>query len=131
MANLFAEYSPEVPLGTTWEEQMLFVDEDGNPVDLSGYTEAHAQLRVEKFPVVSGGAPTTDPVLELTTPDAYGTPPAWPVTTRRSPCQIACAAVSSCSAAAGRRRTIDSTRRNACAIACMLRPSCTMPMRGV
>jgi len=81
MAREFAEYSPEVPLNTTWEEQMLFLQENGEPVDLSGYTIAHAQLRLEKLVVTdaTNGVPTTQPILELTTEDAYPSPPAWPV----------------------------------------------------
>lgn len=80
MASEFAEYSPEVPLGVTWEEQMLFTDEDGEPVDLSGYTRAHAQLRIEKYVVTDDdGVPTTDPILEITTAGAYPVPPDWPV----------------------------------------------------
>lgn len=81
MASEFAEYSPEVPLGVTWEEQMLFLDEDGNPVDLSNYTRAHAQLRLEKNVVTdaSTGVPTTQPILEITTVDAYSPLPDWPV----------------------------------------------------
>ncbi len=80
MASEFAEYSPEVPLGVTWEESMLFLDEDGNPVDLSGYTKAHAQLRLEKYTLLDeDGVPTTDPILEVTTPDAYDPAPEWPV----------------------------------------------------
>jgi hypothetical protein len=80
MASEFAEYSPEVPMGVTWEEQMLFLDEDGNPVDLTGYTKAHEQLRTEKFPVLDAdGNATTAPVLEITTVDAYSPAPSWPV----------------------------------------------------
>ncbi len=62
MARTFGEYSPSVPLGTTWEESLVLADEDGVPLDLAGY-EARAQLRVSKD---ARGAP----VLELTSTGA-------------------------------------------------------------
>lgn len=78
MAREFVDYSPEVPLGVTWEEQFTFIDEDGNLVDLSGYTKAHAQLRLEKTVVCVAGVPTTTPMFELTVTGSYGILPAWP-----------------------------------------------------
>lgn len=78
MARTFGEYSPAVQLGVTWEESIVIEDETFAAVDLTGYS-AYAQLRavVPATDPVTGDA-TTDPVLELTTPGYYGTPPAWP-----------------------------------------------------
>jgi hypothetical protein len=56
MARTFGEYSPVVPLGTTWEEQIYLDDEDGQPLDLTGY-EARAQLRTS---VLDVGAPALE-----------------------------------------------------------------------
>ncbi len=47
MARTFGEYSPDVPLNTTWEEELVLADEDDVPLDLTGY-EARAQLRTSK-----------------------------------------------------------------------------------
>jgi hypothetical protein len=78
MSNLFGQYSPVVPSNTTWQEQITFVDEDTKePVDLTGL-DVRSQIRTAN-PVAAAGVPTTDPLLELTTPDYYGTPPEWPV----------------------------------------------------
>lgn len=77
MARQFGQYSPSVPLGTTWEESILLEDELEAPIDLTGYS-VRAQLRTA-IPETSGGAATTDPLLEITTAGYYGTPPAWPV----------------------------------------------------
>lgn len=62
MARTFGEYSPVVPLGTTWEESLVLADEDGTPLDLTGY-EARAQLRT------SAAAPGA-PVFELSSEGA-------------------------------------------------------------
>jgi len=77
MARSFGEYSPAVPLGVTWEESILLEDENGSPVDLTGY-DVRAQLRAV-VPVVAAGVPLTYPVMEITTAGYYGTAPAWPV----------------------------------------------------
>lgn len=37
MARNFGYYSPTVPAGTTWEEELTVVDPDGVPVNLTGY----------------------------------------------------------------------------------------------
>lgn len=65
MARTFGEYSPVVPLGTTWEESLVLADEDGVPLDLTGY-EARAQLRTRKD---APGAP----VFELSSEGAEPT----------------------------------------------------------
>lgn len=79
MAREFGAYSPAVPLGVTWEESIGLDDEDGNPIDITGYS-AYAQMRSE-VPVLdpATGNPTTTPVLELTTVHLHATPPDWPV----------------------------------------------------
>lgn len=77
MATQFGSYSPVVPSNTSWQETITLQDEDNQPVDLTGLA-VHAQLRIA-VPVSAAGVPTTDPVLELTTADFYGSAPAWPV----------------------------------------------------
>lgn len=74
MARQFGDYSPEVPLGVTWEEPLWMSDERGQPVDLTGL-HVRAQLRAE-LPI---GASPADPILEITTAGYYDTAPAWPV----------------------------------------------------
>lgn len=79
MARQFGSYSPVVPLGVTWEETIVLENEDGVPVDLTGYA-VRAQLYVEapeRDPVT--GVAIVAPVMEITTADYYATPPAWPV----------------------------------------------------
>lgn len=78
MARQFGNYSPSWPLGTTIEEVLLFQDEDGTPVDLTGF-DLRMQVR-EAIPVrdPDTGQGEDDPVLELVS-EAYSTPPAWPV----------------------------------------------------
>lgn len=78
MARQFGSYSPSWPLGTTLEEVLLFQQEDGAPVDLTG-CQVRMQIR-EAVPVrdPDTGQGEDDPVLELVS-DAYATPPAWPV----------------------------------------------------
>ena len=49
----------------------------GAPVDLTGLSVC-SQIRPAS-PVAAAGVPTTDPLLELTTPDYYATAPEWPV----------------------------------------------------
>jgi hypothetical protein len=44
MARTFGSYSPVVPVATTWEEEIVFQDEDGVAVDLTGYV-VESQLR--------------------------------------------------------------------------------------
>lgn len=77
MARSFGDYSPVVPLDTTWEESIALTDQNGAPINLTGYA-ARAQLR-SVLPVSVAGIPTTTPLLELTTTAYYGTLPAWPV----------------------------------------------------
>lgn len=79
MAREFGEYSPAVPLGTTWEESVTLEDENGAAIDISDY-DVRAQLRV--VPVrrdADTGLAAANPQLELTTAGYYPTPPAWPV----------------------------------------------------
>ena len=80
MALLFGSYSPVVPLDTSWQETIQLLQPDGvTPVDLTGYA-VRAQLR-PLVPASSNGVPTTNPVVEFTTPGYYVSPPAWPVVT--------------------------------------------------
>ena len=44
MAREFSSYSPTVPISATWEETLVFQDEDDVAVDLTGYV-VDAQLR--------------------------------------------------------------------------------------
>lgn len=44
MARTFGSYSPTVPTSVTWEETLVFEDENGDAVDLTGYV-VEAQLR--------------------------------------------------------------------------------------
>jgi hypothetical protein len=44
MARTFATFSPRVSIACTWEESLTFLDEDRNPVDLTGYV-VEAQIR--------------------------------------------------------------------------------------
>lgn len=79
MARQFGIYSPAVPLGVTWEEELILTDEADTPIDLTGFS-VRAQLR-ELVPDVDPetGEATTAPVLELTTSGYYATAPDWPV----------------------------------------------------
>lgn len=81
MARQFGDYSTAWPLGTTIEEQFLFEDEDGAPVDL---TDCAVRMQIRAADPLrdpdTGQAPEA-PVMELTSDmDLY--PPAfdgWPV----------------------------------------------------
>lgn len=74
MANLYGQYSPAVPLSTTWKESMTYLDADGAPVLLDGL-HIVAQLR-ETLPTT----PTPeDPILEITTVGYRDVAPGWPV----------------------------------------------------
>jgi hypothetical protein len=80
MARQFGSYSPVWPLGTTLEEVLVFLDENGDPVDLTD-VDVRAQYRLDEvLRDPDTGAGDTDPVLELVT-DAglYSTAPAWPL----------------------------------------------------
>jgi hypothetical protein len=80
MARTFGSYGPAVPLGVTWEESLQLTDEDGTPIDISGY-DVRSQFYVEKAPEADAVThkALNDPVFELTTPDWYVVAPAWPV----------------------------------------------------
>jgi hypothetical protein len=79
VARQFGSYSPAVPLGTTWEEELQLLQPDGvTPVDLTGYA-VRASLRLEPAARDADTEQGDAPLLELTTPDFYGTAPAWPV----------------------------------------------------
>lgn len=79
MARQFGTYSPVVPLGVTWEEELILTDEDDAPVDLTGYSLV-VQLREDVPEIdIDTGEPTTDPVFEITSAAFYDDPPAWPV----------------------------------------------------
>jgi len=80
MARRFGTYSPVVPLGVTWEEQLQLLQTNGDPVDLTGY-DVRVQFRVEKSPLIDviTHIPTTAPVFELTTAGAVSPAPAWPL----------------------------------------------------
>lgn len=79
MARQFGQYSPAVPLGTTWNESLVLEDEHGAPNDITGYA-VRAQIRVS-VPSVASGQATDTPVVELTTAGFYeeGEAPTWPV----------------------------------------------------
>lgn len=79
MARQFEEYSPGVPLGVTWEDQIILQDENGDPVDLTGYA-VRAQFYVSRsLRDPNTGAPLTPPVIEIVSEDFYTTLPTWPV----------------------------------------------------
>jgi hypothetical protein len=66
MARQFGDYSTAWPLGTTIEEQFLFEDEDGNPVDLTD-CEVRMQIRAaEPVRNPATGQASTAPIIELT-----------------------------------------------------------------
>lgn len=79
MARTFGSYSPAVPLGLTWEESIALDDEDGNPIDLTGY-DVVAELYAEP-PVrdPDDGLATVAPVLQITTVGYHSVAPAWDV----------------------------------------------------
>lgn len=79
MARQFGQYSPVVPLGTTWEDSIQLTDENNVAIDITGYA-VRAQLRVA-IPKVdpATGKALADPVIEFTTAAYYATAPAWPV----------------------------------------------------
>lgn len=79
MARQFGNYSPKVPLGTTWEESLVLEDFNGDPIDLTGY-DVVAQLHLV-FPArdPSTGALLDEPLLEITTPGFHVTPPDYSV----------------------------------------------------
>jgi hypothetical protein len=80
MAREFANYSPVVPLGTTWEESLRFLDEDGEPVDLTD-CDVRAQIRAEEvLRDPNTGLGDSAPLLEVITDAAlYPSAPAWPL----------------------------------------------------
>ena len=77
MARTFGNYSPSVPLGTTWEETLVLEDADGTPIDITGYV-VRAQCHVA-LPQRVLGEVSPVPLFELTTAGFYATPPDWPV----------------------------------------------------
>lgn len=79
MARGFGEYSPDVPLGTTWEETLALQGPTGLPVNLAGYA-VRAQL-YEDIPErdPDTGLPIVPPVMEITSDDYYSALPSWPV----------------------------------------------------
>ncbi|HSX21510.1 MAG TPA: hypothetical protein VLE97_01895 [Gaiellaceae bacterium] len=78
MARTFGQYSPVVPLGVTWEEQLILEDVNGVAIDLTGY-DARAQF-YEDVPTrdPDTGIATVPPIAELTTPGVYVSDPGWP-----------------------------------------------------
>lgn len=78
MARTFGQYSPIVPLGVTWDEDLILQDVDGNPVNLTGYS-ARAQF-YEDMPIRDPvtGEPVVPPIAELTTAGVYVESPGWP-----------------------------------------------------
>ncbi|HET6631506.1 MAG TPA: hypothetical protein VFG73_02205 [Rhodanobacteraceae bacterium] len=77
MARQFGTYSPVVQLGLTWEESITLADEDGTPLDLTGY-DAIAQLRPDRAPKRTN-AVLPPPVLQLTTAGYFAEAPSWTV----------------------------------------------------
>lgn len=64
MSRTPASYSMTVVRGSTWEDEISYTDEAGEPIDLTGY-EARMQVRT---PTGQYGTSTTDSLLlELTT----------------------------------------------------------------
>ena len=63
MSRTPASYSMKVVRGSTWEDEITYTDEDGAPIDLTGY-EARMQVRT-----LAGqwGTSTDSMLLELTT----------------------------------------------------------------
>lgn len=79
MARQFGSYATRWPLGITIEEELVFLDDNDDPVDLTGFG-VRAQFRYEEVVRdADTGAGDADPIFELTTPALYGTLPAWPV----------------------------------------------------
>lgn len=80
MANEFGEYNPDVPLGTTWLEVFRFLDEDGNPVDLTD-CNVRAQIRASRVARdPETGLGDADPLMELIADaSAWDPAPAWPL----------------------------------------------------
>lgn len=80
MARTFGSYSPQIPLGTTWEETFRFVDEDGLPVSLVG-CNIRAQIRDrEVVRDAVTGLGDSNPLIELVnTLSLYPVLPSWPV----------------------------------------------------
>lgn len=79
MAREFGRYSPAVPLGVTWEEEIELENEDGSPIDLTGY-DIRAQFYTDvPVRVASGGAPMVNPIAEITSAAYYDVAPAWTV----------------------------------------------------
>lgn len=79
MARQFGQYSPVVPLGVTWEEQLQLLQDDGSPVSLIGYDVIWQFCAAKPDRDADTGLPTTDPEFELTTAGWYSVAPAWPV----------------------------------------------------
>jgi hypothetical protein len=79
MARTFGSYSPVVPLGVTWEEDIILEDEDGNPLDLTGYDARWQFYAAMPVRDVDTGIATVAPIAEITTAGHYVTPPTWPV----------------------------------------------------
>jgi hypothetical protein len=80
MANEFGEYSPEVPLGTTWREVFRFLDDAGAPVDLTGFVVRSQVRAAEVLRDPDTGLGDSDPLMELITDASlYSPAPAWPL----------------------------------------------------
>lgn len=71
MARTFGSYSITLPLGTTWEEQLVLMDASGDPMDLTGF-EPRMQIRDEDGVVV----------LDLTPQEVFVDAPATEGTVR-------------------------------------------------
>lgn len=78
MGRLSGEWDPEIELGATWEDTVQLLDENEDPVDITGYD---AVLEFYAEPPVRDpdtGYATVAPVLQLTTAGFPGAAPAWP-----------------------------------------------------
>ncbi len=80
MAKAFGSYSPCVFLSVNWTETIqLFTDPNStSPMDITGFA-VRAQLRPTNTPLIDPITGIPAPVLELTTPSFYMSPPAYPV----------------------------------------------------
>ena len=79
MARSFGQYSPVVPQSVDWEETIQLVDENGDPIDITGY-DVRAQFYVNK-PIRNAltGKATVPPIVEITSAGYYLSPPGWTV----------------------------------------------------